>query len=201
MLTYQYRFFVWMLLSSLTFVRAFSTTSFRRSKKPILISLAASVSSTRLHSTMAEAVENSNTQIKEYPLEMTEDEKYLFDLNGFLIIRGVLTPEEVEEANRVIDNHAHEMIERSDGPLRNTVEGTKFFGNGPGRMDLGRVLEWGEESRVFQSILAHPRLVPLFHGVLGKGYRMDHLPIVLAQNQGSEGFSLHGGTGKNAERR
>ena len=149
---------------------------------------------TRLHSTMA-AIENSTSSlIKEYPLEMTEGERYLFDLNGYLIVRGVLTPEEVEEANKAIDNHAHEMIERSDGPLRNAVKGTKFYGDGPGRKDLGRVLEWGEESRVFKSILAHPRLVPLFHGVLGKGYRMDHLPMVLAQNKGSEGFSLHGGT-------
>lgn len=133
---------------------------------------------------------------KVYPLEMTDDEKYLFDLNGYLIVRGVLTPEEVEEANTVIDNHSHEMIERSDGALRNAAKGTKMFGHGPGRMDLGQVLEWGEESKVFKSILAHPRLVPIFHGILGKGYRMDHLPLVLAQNKGSEGFSLHGGTSK-----
>jgi Protein involved in biosynthesis of mitomycin antibiotics/polyketide fumonisin len=42
--------------------------------------------------------------------------------------------------------------------------------------------------------LAHPRLVPLFHGILGKGYRMDHLPFVIAQDKGAEGFQLHGGT-------
>jgi len=131
----------------------------------------------------------------EYPIEMTEDERYLFDLNGYLIVRGVLTPEEVEEANAAIDGHAHEMVERSDPNLRNAKAGTRFFGQGPGRMDLGRCLEWGEEdSRVFKSILAHPRLVPIFHGILGKGYRMDHLPMILAQNAGSEGFQLHGGT-------
>lgn len=27
-----------------------------------------------------------------YPTEMTEDERYLFDLNGFIVVRGVLTP-------------------------------------------------------------------------------------------------------------
>mmetsp|Transcript_25592 Transcript_25592/g.54647 ORF Transcript_25592/g.54647 Transcript_25592/m.54647 type:complete len:424 (-) Transcript_25592:892-2163(-) len=139
---------------------------------------------------------NTNTNAMDnYPTEMTEDERYLFDLNGYLIVRGVLTPEEVAEANDAIDNHSHEMVERSDSNLRNAVEGTRFFGKGPGRMDLGRCLEWGEtESRVFKSILAHPRLVPVFHGILGKGYRMDHLPMVLAQNMGSEGFQLHGGT-------
>lgn len=131
---------------------------------------------------------------RDYPAEMTEDERYLFDLNGYIIVRGVLTPEEVEEANAVIDNHKHEMIERSDKPLRNTVCNTAFSGTGPGRKDLGGVLEWGNESKVFKSILAHPRLLPLFHGLLGKGYRMDHLPFVIASDKGAEGFQLHGGT-------
>jgi len=207
--------FIWMLclatrLTSTT-VRAFAVSPIRRSS--IVVSSAAytanaisiitastptsasSFTTTRLQSTLAAdniAMEQSK---KEYPIEMTEDERYLFDLNGFLIIRGVLSSEEVEEANRAIDRHADEMVERSDDELRNAKVGSRFFGKGPGRMDLGRCLEWGEkDSKVFQSILAHPRLVPIYHGILGKGYRMDHLPVVLAQNIGSEGFQLHGGT-------
>jgi hypothetical protein len=128
------------------------------------------------------------------PIEMTEDERYLFDLNGYIVVRGVLTAEEVLEVNTVIDNHRDEMIERSDKSLRNTVGGTAFSGTGPGRKDLGGVLEFGAESKVFKSILAHPRLVPFFHGILGKGYRMDHLPFVIASEKGAEGFQLHGGT-------
>ena len=171
------------------------------------ISTSISPSTTRLQatfSTTTATLESNNATNRsassappkmEYPIEMTEAERYLFDLNGFLIIRGVLSPEEVAEANAAIDRHAHEMVERSDTNLRNAVEGTRFFGQGPGRMDLGRCLEWnGDDSRVFKSILAHPRLVPVFHGILGKGYRMDHLPMILAQNAGSEGFQLHGGT-------
>merc|ERR1712137_268610 len=97
--------------------------------------------------------------------------------------------------NAAIDRHADEMVERKEGALRNAAEGTALYGTGPGRKDLGRVLEWGkDDSRVFKSILAHPRLVPLFHGILGKGYRMDHLPFVIAQDKGAEGFALHGGT-------
>ncbi len=100
---------------------------------------------------------------------MTEDERYLFDLNGFIVIRNVLTPEEIKEANEVIDKYQNQMIERKESALRNAVKGTNFYGSGPGRKDLGGVLEWGEESKVFRKILAHPRLVPLFHGILGKG--------------------------------
>lgn len=130
----------------------------------------------------------------EYPIEMTEDERYLFDLNGFIIIRNVLTKEEVKAANEIIDKHQKEMIERNEVALRNAVEGTSFYGSGPGRKDLGGVLEWGNDSKIFRKILAHPRLVPVFHGILGKGYRMDHLPFVIAQDKGAEGFQLHGGT-------
>jgi ectoine hydroxylase-related dioxygenase (phytanoyl-CoA dioxygenase family) len=131
-----------------------------------------------------------------YPLEMTEDERYLFDLNGYLIVRGVLTQGEVKQANDAIDRHLSEAVERQDAGLRNAVRGSKMYGTGPGRKDLGGVLEWteNEDAKVFQSILAHPRLVPLFHGILGKGYRMDHLPFCIIQDQGAEGFQLHGGT-------
>jgi ectoine hydroxylase-related dioxygenase (phytanoyl-CoA dioxygenase family) len=179
-------------------VRAFTTSRFS-SAKPVATSVVSRFSQVRLQSTMPAASstvkeETLNTHAS-YPLEMTEDERYLFDLNGYVVIRGVLTPDEVQEANAVIDNHAHEMVERSEGTgLRNAVKGTKLYGSGPGRKDLGGVLEWGDESKVFRSILAHPRLVPLFHGILGKGYRMDHLPMALAQDQGAEGFQLHGGT-------
>ena len=123
-----------------------------------------------------------------------DDEKYLFDLNGYIIVRGVLTPEEVRAANDAIDNHESEFVQREAKELRNAKAGTPLYGTGPGRKDMGRVLEWGEESKVFKSILAHPKLVPYFHGLLGKGYRMDHLPFIIAQDEGGEGFQLHGGT-------
>jgi ectoine hydroxylase-related dioxygenase (phytanoyl-CoA dioxygenase family) len=139
-------------------------------------------------------VANGATNGDSYPIEMTEDERYLFDLNGYLIVRGVLSPEQVKEATDVIDKHSEDMIERKEGALRNAVKGTKYYGSGPGRKDLGQVLEWGADSSIFKSILAHPRLVPLFHGILGKGYRLDHLPFVIAQDTGAEGFQLHGGT-------
>jgi len=139
--------------------------------------------------------DSSSSSHEEYPLSMTEDERYLFDLNGYLIIRGVLTPEQVKEANEAIDRHQHEMIQRSEGALRNAVKGTTMYGTGPGRKDLGGVLEWDyQDSKIFKSILAHPRLVPIFHGILGKGYRLDHIPFVIAQDVGAEGFQLHGGT-------
>eukprot|EP00551_Chaetoceros_affinis_P018045 CAMPEP_0203727966 /NCGR_PEP_ID=MMETSP0092-20131115/12498_1 /ASSEMBLY_ACC=CAM_ASM_001090 /TAXON_ID=426623 /ORGANISM="Chaetoceros affinis, Strain CCMP159" /LENGTH=92 /DNA_ID=CAMNT_0050609813 /DNA_START=161 /DNA_END=439 /DNA_ORIENTATION=+ len=62
-----------------------------------------------------------------YPLEMTDDERYLFDLNGYLIIRNVLSSEEVRLANEIIDKHQQQMIERKEAALRNAVKGTNFY--------------------------------------------------------------------------
>eukprot|EP00586_Coscinodiscus_wailesii_P006470 CAMPEP_0172488238 /NCGR_PEP_ID=MMETSP1066-20121228/17674_1 /TAXON_ID=671091 /ORGANISM="Coscinodiscus wailesii, Strain CCMP2513" /LENGTH=311 /DNA_ID=CAMNT_0013255337 /DNA_START=310 /DNA_END=1245 /DNA_ORIENTATION=+ len=128
-------------------------------------------------------------------MAMTDDQRYLFDLNGYIIIRNVLTPDEVKAANDAIDKHQNEMIARQPAALRNAVPGTTMYGTGPPRQDLGGVLEWGkDDSRVFKSILAHRKLLPLYHGLLGKGYRMDHVPFVIAGEKGAEGFQLHGGT-------
>lgn len=139
---------------------------------------------------------SANTEFTpEYPIEMSEAERYLFDLNGFIVVRNVLTPDQVAACNASIDTHIDEAVPRSDAALRNAVEGSPMYGSGPPRLDLGGILEWsGEESAMFKSILAHPRLVPLFHGLLGKGYRLDHIPFVLMNNKGGEGFQLHGGT-------
>jgi ectoine hydroxylase-related dioxygenase (phytanoyl-CoA dioxygenase family) len=126
---------------------------------------------------------------------MSEDDKYLFDLNGYLVVRGVLTPEEVARASASIDRNSRRFVERLDPALRNAAHGTPFYGTGTGRKDMGRVLEWdGDDSLVFKSILAHEKLVPVLHGILGPGYRLDHLPLVIAQDGGAEGFQLHGGT-------
>lgn len=136
----------------------------------------------------------STPAAKEFPFEMSDGDKYIFDLNGYIIIRGVITPDQISAANEAITAREGAMIERMELALRNAAKGTPLYGSGPGRKDLGQVFEWGPDSAVFKSILAHPRLVPYFHGLLGKGYRMDHLPFVIAQDIGSEGFKLHGGT-------
>ena len=42
---------------------------------------------------------------------MTDDEKYLFDLTGYLIIPEVLTSEEVESCNTAFDHHIDQLTE------------------------------------------------------------------------------------------
>jgi len=123
---------------------------------------------------------------------MMQRAKFLFDLNGFIVVRNVLSKEELAAAHAAID--AHEWHERK-GAVRNSKDHTPFAGNmSTGRLDMAGMLGWSPEQReVFRSMLVHPKIVPYLHMLVGEGYRLDHSPLVIGQNHGSEGFSLHGG--------
>jgi len=124
---------------------------------------------------------------------MTATEKYVFDLRGFIVLRGVLSPEEVTAANAAVDACSAQFKERK-GDLRN-ANNTGFAGDGStGRRESGCALRWPKpHCDVFRGILDHPKLVPYLNELCGPGYRMDHLPLLIAQSAGCEGFVLHGG--------
>jgi len=123
-------------------------------------------------------------------------DRYLFDLNGYIVVKNVFTPAEIALANGLVDTNMPSSKERLDPAIRNTKATSALAGDGDkGRIDLGGLLAWeGEGSGMFKDVLDHPKLVPYFHELIGPGYRMDHMPFLIAQNKGSEGFSLHGGT-------
>ena len=124
---------------------------------------------------------------------MSALDRFLFDLNGFLVVRGVFTAEEVARANAAIDRHSGELHARDAEPLRNAKGGTHMAADGP-RQDMGGMLWWQQpDSDVFRDVLTHPRLVPFYTDLLGEGFRLDHQPLVIAQSPQSEGFALHGG--------
>ena len=121
---------------------------------------------------------------------LTDHEKFLFDLNGYLVVRGALSADEIGELNAAIDAHSHEAISRDATALKNAKRAGVFGAKGS-RRDLGGMLNWDEDG--FRRLLAHPKLAPYCDALLGPGYRLDHQPMVLQQDAGSEGFSLHGG--------
>jgi len=43
---------------------------------------------------------------------MNDREKFLFDLQGFLVVEGVLSKAEVAAANEAIERHADGIVER-----------------------------------------------------------------------------------------
>ena len=100
---------------------------------------------------------------------MNDHEKYLFDLNGYLVVENVLTPDEVALCNEAIDRHADDIRERI-GEL-SLSGGSETLEGITGRGDLGGMLGWEKPwCEPFRNMLAHPTIVPYLHGILGKGF-------------------------------
>ena len=55
---------------------------------------------------MNESHANTSRSITEDTVEMSTDEKYLFDLLGFVVVRDVLSKEHLSIANAAIDAQA-----------------------------------------------------------------------------------------------
>ena len=68
---------------------------------------------------------------------MTNDEKYLFDLMGYIVIEDALTPEEVARCNAAIDHHIDQMTDQ-----RTLSGGSKALEGTSTRKDLGGMLSW-----------------------------------------------------------
>jgi ectoine hydroxylase-related dioxygenase (phytanoyl-CoA dioxygenase family) len=124
---------------------------------------------------------------------MNEDERYLFDLNGYLVVKAVLTADEVAHCNAAIDHHSDQLtaMDRSLAGDSEALAGTSR------RRDLGGMLQWKKPwCEPFRHMLAHPGVAPYLNGILGEGYRLDHGPSLIAQDEGCEGGTLHHGGGE-----
>ncbi len=121
---------------------------------------------------------------------MNEDDKYLFDLTGYLVLKDVLTAEEVAQLNVGIDRHRDLMgeIDRSLSGDSPALQGTSR------RKDLGGMLAWDRPyCEPFRKLLVHSKVKPYLEEILGRGYRLDHGPGLIAMDAGCEGGLLHGG--------
>ncbi|GAX40284.1 hypothetical protein NIES4075_12480 [Tolypothrix sp. NIES-4075] len=104
---------------------------------------------------------------------MTEFERYLFDLQGFLVIENVLNTEEIAALQSLLDR----QIALQD-------KQAKFL-----RFDS--LLSWGKPLR---NLLDHPRITPYLSNLLGEKFRLDHDYVhIIRQGIGPIGSHLHGG--------
>ena len=121
---------------------------------------------------------------------MNDEQRYLFDLNGYLVLREVLDADEVAEFNRAIDHHSDDLTEID----RSLAGGSKALEGTSRRLGLGGMLSWERPwCAPFRHFLVHPGIAPYLNVILGEGYRLDHGPGLIAMNEGCEGGTLHGG--------
>jgi len=120
---------------------------------------------------------------------MTEEEKYYFDLRGYLIIRGALSPDEIRACNDAIDAHADQVAEND----QNLSGPSKVLKGPKGRFEVTGMLGWTEPYRApFRKMLIHPLVVSRLNELCGPRFRLDHGPLMIAMEKGSQGFKLHG---------
>lgn len=130
---------------------------------------------------------------------MTEDQKYLFDINGYIVVRNALSAEAVALANAAIDRHAGQIRERVGED--SLAGGSPALQGSTGRGDLGGALRWEEPyGRPFRDMLVNRRVVPCLHELLGPGFRLDHDLAVITMRRGAEGHVLHGSSGPGFDR-
>lgn len=123
---------------------------------------------------------------------VSEEEKYFFDLRGYLIVRGALSDDDLAKCNAAIDHYADEIQTRSTGE-NGLARNSKALKGQEGRRELTGMLGWPEPHRTpFRKMLVHPVVVSRLNEFSGKGFRLDHGPLLISGREGAEGHYLHG---------
>ena len=85
---------------------------------------------------------------------MIEEERYLFDIRGYMILNQVLNEQELATLNAAFD----EKQAQSENPSA-------------GRARYWNLISWGKD---YRDLIDHPALVPYLEGILGDDFRLDH---------------------------
>jgi ectoine hydroxylase-related dioxygenase (phytanoyl-CoA dioxygenase family) len=105
---------------------------------------------------------------------LTDEERYLFDLQGYLVVPDALDPAQLAELNRLVDRR----IER-EVPAEQAIR-----------------FDWPETmlalGRPFRELIDNPRILPYLHEWIGDSVRLDH-DYAEVRRAGASGGGLHGG--------
>ena len=108
-------------------------------------------------------------------MAITDEEKFMFDLEGYLGIKDVLTDDEVAELNGIADK----KFPYAD--LDPTIVG--------GRSHAEKISVWGEP---FARLIGHPKIVPYLVELIEPKFRIDH-DYCIFMSEGDTRGGLHGG--------
>ncbi|MBI4530750.1 MAG: phytanoyl-CoA dioxygenase family protein [Candidatus Latescibacteria bacterium] len=102
---------------------------------------------------------------------MTEAEIYEFDLNGYIIYRDLISPEDVRRMNAIIDAHQAGKFPHNSSLL--------------------------ELDPCFMELMAHPRTLQIIRVMIGDWLRLDHAYILQMTKTTEIRENLHGGSRAN----
>src|SRR5262245_39696110 len=113
---------------------------------------------------------------------MTSKERYLFDLQGYLVLENVLSEGEVTELNALLDEYELWKY-RGQGRF------FELWANDEDFITVGPLHTWDEP---FRRLLDHPRALPYLVELVGPKFRYDHGHALLMRRGATE-LRLHGG--------
>ena len=103
---------------------------------------------------------------------MSEREKYLYDLQGFLVVRNLLSAGEVRALNEALDANPDRTSEHGPG---GALDGTPLAGPETQYVHYEGMLTWDRPwCQPFRDLLAHPKLIPYLNTMMGRGWKLDH---------------------------
>ncbi|MEL6458225.1 MAG: phytanoyl-CoA dioxygenase family protein [Cyanobacteria bacterium J06621_15] len=103
-----------------------------------------------------------------------ETERYLFDLQGFLVVENALSDNEILALKEIVNKQVAIENQPSASKLR-----------------FDSLLSWGKP---FLNLIDNPRITPYLSEFLGGKFRLDHDYIhLIRQGLGPIGCNLHGG--------
>lgn len=122
---------------------------------------------------------------------LTDRDVYFFDLQGFLVLRGALSPQEVADCNAVLDELQH----LQPGEWRGHVHASSF--GGTDGLNLQQIYEAGP---AFERLIDHPSWFQKARHFVGAEGTFDalHGPLYIDENFASvrgpgEAIGLHSG--------
>lgn len=104
-------------------------------------------------------------------MALTSEQKFLFDLEGYLVLPGVLSAAECDSLSALADQAWPRQPE--DGPFRRTEA----------------VSLWGKP---FLDLMDHPKLLPVLVELIGSRLRIDH-DYCIFMEKGASAMDIHGG--------
>lgn len=120
---------------------------------------------------------------------LSERECFLFDLNGYVVVRKAITASHVDRLNEAIDRHPEGMAWSTIGPgPSKTLAGSqrrKGF-----KLDPLQLPE--PDSNPFRELVLNGVARRYLDSLLGRGWRLDSAPEIIISDNGAEGMCLHG---------
>lgn len=106
---------------------------------------------------------------------MNETERYLFDLNGYMVLRGVLDTAHLEQLKGAVDAAGvPELLEKNSyvhTGFPALEDGNSDEAAGPVDIANGLLTDWGQE---FRDLVDQPVVLSVLQDLMGQDLRLDH---------------------------